>query len=204
MRKEEDRALLTVPCGMFVLTARQDERDNGCIINTVLQSTNTPNGLIAIVNKKTLTHDMIRDTGIWTASALKENAPFALFERFGFASGRETDKFKGFPDTARADNGLLYLTKDVTAMFSCKVEQALDLGTHTLFAGPLTQGRLLGEGSTMTYEHYRDHVKPKSEDKQKNGWRCVVCGYVYEGEELPADFICPWCKHGAKDFERIG
>lgn len=203
MQKEEDRALFQVPCGMFVLTARQDGRDNGSIINTVLQSTNTPNGLIAIVNKRTLTHDMVLSTGVWTASALTKNAPFAVFERFGFVSGREKDKFKDYPDVKRAENGLLYLTKDVSAVFSCRVEKTLDLGTHTLFAGPMTQGKLLSEVSTMTYEHYRDHVKPKPKEEHKKGWRCVVCGYVYEGEKLPEDFICPWCKHGAEDFERI-
>ena len=204
-KQEQDRALFEVPCGMYVLTTNEGGRDNGCIVNTVLQSTNTPNGLIVIVNKGTLTHDMIKATGIWTASALDETAPLAIFQRFGMASGRDKDKFADFADVARGENGLLYLTKNVKAVYSGKVEQTLDMGTHTLFAGPLTDALLVSEaGRTMTYGYYRDNVRAAAKKpEQKKGWVCKVCGYVYEGEELPADFICPWCKHGASDFERI-
>lgn len=204
MIKEADRAMMEILCGMFVLTAKEDGKDNGCIVNTVLQATSVPNGLIAIVNKKTLTHDMVLSTRRFTASALAEDAPFALFERFGLVSGRKKDKFSDFADVHRAENGLLYLTKHTVAMFSCDVEQTMDLGTHTLFAGPLTEAKMLGEGMPMTYHHYRAHVRPKEQDGPKEeGWRCVVCGYVYKGEKLPADFVCPWCKHGAGDFEKI-
>ena len=204
-KKEQDRALFEVPCGMYVLTAREEGRDNGCIVNTVLQSTNTPNGLIVIVNKGTLTHDMMLHTGVFTASALDETAPRAIFQRFGMASGREKDKFADFADVRRGENGLLELTAHVKAVYSGRVDQTLDLGTHTLFAGALTHAAIADEaGRVMTYGYYREHVRAGAKKpEQKKGWVCKVCGYVYEGEELPADFICPWCKHGAADFERI-
>lgn len=190
--------------GLFVITARDGSKDNGCITNTVGQVTTTPNRISLTVNKTNFTHDMIIKTGIFNVSILSCDATFELFQRFGFFSGKDTDKFAGFTDYARATNGLLYVTKGVNAMLSAKVVQSIDLGTHTMFIADVTDGLVLSDASSATYAYYQSEIKPKpQENPKKTIWRCKVCGYEYEGEELPADFICPLCKHGADDFEKI-
>ena len=193
--------------GLFVLTAQADGKDNGCIINTAAQLTSTPNRINIAVNKANHTHDMILNTGVFNVSVLSQKASFDIFKRFGFASGKDTDKFAGYEgNVARSTNGLLYVTEGTNAFMSAKVIDAYDYGTHTLFIAELTEAAVLNQDPSVTYAYYFDHIKPKPQPKieeKKTGWVCKICGYVYEGDELPADFICPLCKHGADDFERI-
>ena len=193
--------------GLFVLTAQADGKDNGCIINTAAQLTSTPNRINIAVNKANYTHDMILNTGVFNVSVLSQKASFDIFKRFGFASGKDTDKFAGYEEHAsRSANGLLYVTEGTNAFMSAKVIDAHDYGTHTLFIAELTEAAVLNQDPSVTYAYYFDHIKPKPQPKieeKKTGWVCKICGYVYEGDELPQDFICPLCKHGADDFERI-
>ena len=193
--------------GLFVLTAQADGKDNGCIINTAAQLTSTPNRINIAVNKANYTHDMILNTGVFNISVLSQKASFDIFKRFGFASGKDTDKFAGYEgNVARSANGLLYVTEGTNAFMSAKVVDAYDYGTHTLIIAELTEAAVLNQDPSVTYAYYFDHIKPKPQPKieeKKTGWVCKICGYVYEGDELPQDFICPLCKHGADDFERI-
>lgn len=198
----EPNAMFKLSYGLFVLTAKDGGKDNGCIINTVMQVTDTPKRISIAVNKANFTHDMILNTRELNVSVLSEEAGFGLFERFGFSSGRDTDKFAGFGDFARSENGIIYLTKSVNALLSGKVTDTRDCGTHTEFFAEVTEAKLLSDTPSMTYQYYFDNVKPKPQKKTK-GYVCKICGYVYEGETLPPDFICPLCKHGADDFEPI-
>lgn len=198
----ESNAMFKLSYGLFVLSAKRGNQDNGCIINTVTQITDNPKQISIAVNKANFTHDMILDTGLFNVSVLSTDAKFETFKRFGFASGKDTDKFSGFGDTARSENGLLYLTESVNALLSGKVIDTRDCGTHTEFFAEVTEAKVLSDISSMTYQYYFDNVKPKPQKKIK-GYVCKICGYVYEGESLPPDFICPLCKHGAEDFEPI-
>ena len=201
--KIEQKALFSLSYGLFVLTAK-DEKDNGCIINTVMQITNTPNRIIVGVNKANYTHDMIMKTGEFNVSVLTESAPFEVFKRFGFASGKDTDKFDGFTDVNRSENGIYYITSNTNAFISGKVINAVDCDTHTMFVADIPEAKSLSDEASVTYDYYFKHIKPKPEAEQKKkGYVCKICGYVYEGENLPSDFICPWCKHGADDFEPL-
>ena len=200
----EPNAMFKLSYGLFVLTARDGSRDNGCIINTVTQLTDSPKRVSIAVNKQNLTHDMVLKTGVFNVSILSEEAPFAVFKHYGFQSGRDADKFSGVPVLARAQNGVYYLPYSTNAFLSGKVTQAIDLGTHTLFIADVTEARVLSAAPSMTYAYYFETVKPKPAALQKQtGWVCKICGYVYEGETLPPDFICPLCKHGAEDFEKL-
>lgn len=191
--------------GLFVLTAKDGAKDNGCIINTAIQAADKPKQVSICVNKANYTCEMIEKTGLFTLSFLTEEADFNLFQHFGFQCGRDVDKFQDFKDAKRGENGILYLTKAVNAMVSVKVDQTLDLGSHLLFVGEVTEEQVLSDVPSVTYQYYFDHIKPKPEEHPKaKGWVCKICGYIYEGEELPPDFICPICKHGAEDFEPIG
>ena len=200
-------AIQTFSYGLFVLTARSGDKDNGCIINTAAQLTSSPNRINIAVNKANFTHDMILNTGVFNISVLAENTSFDTFKRFGFASGKDTDKFEGFlENTARSANGLLYVTAGTNAFMSAKVIEAHDYGSHTLFVAELTEAEVLRDEPSVTYAYYFEHIKPKPQPKieeEKHGYVCKICGYVYEGETLPPDFICPLCKHGAEDFEKI-
>ncbi len=199
-------ALNSISYGLYILTARQGEFDNGCVINTLSQLTSQPARISVTVNKGNYTHDMIAATGQFNVSILNTTAPFEVFQRFGFQSGRTTDKTVGCEYLTRAENGLIYLSSYASAVVSGKVIQQVDLGTHTLFIADLTFAEKLADEPSMTYSYYHANVKPKpqpKEQKEKKGWRCKICGYVYEGEELPDDFVCPWCKHGAQDFEAL-
>ena len=203
---KDQKAMYALSYGLFVLTAREGDKDNGCIINTATQVTTTPNRLTIAVNKSNYTHDMVLRDGRFNLSILSEQAPFSLFQQFGFSSGRDTDKLAGFPDAVRGENGLFYITQGVNAYLSCRTESTLDLGTHTLFLADVLDGDVLSTDPSATYTYYQSHIKPKPEKPKAAGktvWRCVVCGYIYEGEELPADFICPLCKHPASDFEKV-
>ena len=202
-KKIEPNAMFKLSYGLFVLTAG-GEKDNGCIITTVTQITDSPKRISIAVNKANYTHDLILKSGTFNVSILDTNADFALFTRFGFQSGRDADKFSGLDSIARSENGLIYLTKMCNAFLSGKVIQTLDYGTHTVFIADVTEAKLLENTPSMTYAYYFEHVKPQPNNlTTPHGWVCKICGYVYEGDELPADYICPLCKHGAEDFERV-
>lgn len=202
-KKIEPNAMFKLSYGLFVLTAG-GEKDNGCIINTVTQITDSPKRISIAVNKANYTHDLILKSGTFNVSVLDTNADFELFTRFGFQSGREANKFEGLESVARSENGLMYLTEMSNAFLSGKVIQTLDYGTHTVFIADVTEAKVLESAPSMTYAYYFDHVKPKPNNlTTPHGWVCKICGYIYEGDELPADYICPLCKHGAEDFERV-
>lgn len=197
------KALYKLSYGLYLLSARDGDRDNASIINTAIQVANEPTRLSVASIQKTFTHDMILKTGVFNVSALTTEAPFSLFQRFGMQSGRDADKFAGFEDVQRSENGLYYLTKNANAFFSCRVTESLDLGSHTLFIGELTDAQVLFDAVSCTYGYYQSDIKPRPAPKTpvKKGWRCTVCGYIHEGEHLPEDFICPICKHGVDVFE---
>lgn len=201
----EPNALFKLSYGLFVLTAKDGGKDNGCIINTVTQLTDTPKRITIAVNKANYTHDMIQKTGMFNVSVLSEDVPFKIFQQFGFQSGREADKFAGMATQTRSANGLRYLSEYTNAFISAKVISAEDYGTHTLFVADITEAKVLSAEPSVTYAYYFEHIKPKPQPtaETKKGWVCKICGYVYEGEDLPADFICPLCKHGAEDFEPL-
>ncbi len=203
--KVEPNAMFKLSYGLFVLTARDGEKDNGCIINTVMQITDNPKRISIAVNKANLTHDMIDKTGCFNVSVLTTEAPFSLFEHFGFQSGREVDKLEGYAHVQRAENGLYYLTQYSNAFISAKVIQATDYGTHTVFVADVVEARVLSHAPSLTYDYYFANIKPKPQPvaPDKKGYVCKICGYVYEGDTLPEDFICPLCKHGAEDFEPL-
>ena len=197
-------AMFKLTYGLFVLTAREGDKDNGCIVNTVSQLTSSPNRVTVAVNKANYTHDMILRTGAFNASILTQDAPFELFKHYGFQSGRTVDKFEGI-EMPRTANGIVYVLGVANAVISGKVVQAIDCGTHTLFIADVTELKTLSNDRSVTYQYYFDHIKPKPAPapKDQKGFVCKICGYVYEGDELPADFVCPLCKHGAEDFEPL-
>lgn len=200
------KAMHNLSYGLFVLTTRIGEKDNGCIINTAAQVTSSPNWISITVNKDNLTHDMIRCSGAFNLSVLSEKAGFEIFRHFGFQSGRTADKFEGYTACKRSANGLCYITGGTNAFFSARVEQTIDLGTHTMFIASVEDMEVLSADPSATYAYYQASIKPKPEQKgsqEKTVWRCTVCGYVYEGEELPSDFVCPLCRHPASDFEKV-
>lgn len=204
----DKKAMYRLSYGLFVVTASENGKDNGCITNTAAQVTTDPNRITLAVNKANFTHDMILNTGIFTVSVIGEDADFSLFKHFGFQSGRDVDKFADYADCRRAENGCLIVTKGTNAWISAKAVQTVDLGTHTLFIADVTDTGVLTDAPSATYAYYQDQIKPKpgAVGKTPDGktiWRCTVCGYEYEGEELPEDFICPWCKHPASDFEKV-
>ena len=204
----DKKAMYKLSYGLFVLTARESEKDNGCIINTAIQAASEPNQLSICVNKSNYTHDMIERTGKFTVSVLNQNAQFELFKHFGFQSGRDTNKFETFEKCARGTNGIYYITQGTNAYISVTVNKTEDLGSHTMFIGEITDMEVLSDIPSLTYEYYQNNIKPKpqavgqTEDGQTI-WRCRICGYEYVGEELPDDFICPLCKHPASDFEKV-
>ena len=195
-------ALFKIGYGLYVITSNDGKKDNGLIVNTVTQVTNTPNRLAVTINKANYSHHVIKQTGIMNINCLTVDAPFKVFEVFGFRSGRNVDKFADC-QPLRSDNGLAFLPRYINAFLSLKVEQYVDLDTHGMFICSVTEARVLSDRETMTYTYYQDHVKPKPETEGKKGYVCKICGYVYEGDPLPEDFICPLCKHGVADFEPI-
>ena len=186
--------------GLFVLTARENGKDNGCIINTAGQLTEDPARIQIAVNKKNLTHDMVLSTGEFNISVLSQDAVFWVFQHYGFQSGRDVDKFANLPEM-RTANGIRYVVGCSNAVISAKVVQTVDCGSHTLFIAEVTDSQVLSQEPSMTYQYYFDHVKPKPQPATGK-WVCKICGYVHEGDTLPEDFICPWCKHGADAFEK--
>ena len=201
--KNDLSALFKRGYGLYVVTCNDGKKDNGLIVNTVTQVTDSPNRIAVTINKQNYSHHVIKQTGILNVNCLSTAAPFQVFETFGFQSGRTTDKFADYK-VLRSDNGLAFLPRYINAFMSLKVEQYVDFETHGMFICSITEARVISNVETMTYAYYQDHVKPKPETEGKKGFVCKVCGYVYEGDVLPDDFVCPLCKHGAIDFEPIG
>ena len=195
-------ALFKIGYGLYVVTSNDGKKDNGLIVNTVTQVTNTPNRIAVTINKENYSHHIIKQTGKMNVNCLSTEAPFAVFEKFGFESGRNTDKFADC-EPLRSDNGLIFLPRYINSFMSLEVEQYVDFDTHGMFICKITEARVISDKETMTYTYYQENVKPKPDTENKKGWVCRICGYVHEGEELPDDFICPLCKHGVADFERI-
>lgn len=194
-------AMYKLTYGLFVLTAKDGDKDNGCIINTAMQVTTEPNRITIVVNKQNYTHDMIKKTKEFNVSCLSEETTFDVFRHFGFQSGRDVNKMEdgAYP---RAENGIMYLPEMTSAYISGKVITETDLGTHTMFLADVTDARTLSEAEPVSYSYYQKNIKPAPQPVKKASWVCKICGYVYEGEELPDDFVCPWCKHPASDFEK--
>ncbi len=200
--KHDMTALFNIGYGLYVVTSNDGKKDNGLIVNTVTQVTNSPNRVAVCINKQNYSHHVIKQTGVMNVNCLSVEAPFKVFETFGFQSGRNTDKFADC-EPLRSDNGLVFLPKYINSFMSLKVESYIDLDTHGMFICSVTEARVISDKETMTYTYYQNNVKPKPETDGKKGWVCKICGYIYEGDELPEDFICPLCKHGAADFEPI-
>jgi len=199
----DNKALFNIGYGLYVLTARDGAKDNGCIINTVMQVTSNPVLLAIGVNKQNYTHDMIIKSKEFNISVLTTNTPFKVFEHFGFQSGRKVNKFENCEVELRSENGILYLPKFINSYLCCKVIETIDFGTHSMFKAEVIDAKTISDEDTVTYTYYQKNIKPKPQPTQKTGWRCNICGYIYEGETLPPDFICPICKHGAVDFTKI-
>lgn len=202
MSKNENAALFKIGYGLYVVTTNDGKKDNGCIVNAVTQLTDNPNRVAVTVNKLNYTHDVILQTNKLNVNCLGESAPFSVFQNFGFRSGKTENKFEGVA-FERSNNGLAVLKNNVNAYMSLWVENTVDLGTHTMFICLVTQMDVLSDEDTMTYNYYQRNVKPKPQPQKKKGYVCKICGYVYEGDELPDDFVCPICKHPASDFEPL-
>lgn len=198
------KAIFKLSYGLFLLTSKNEYKDNGCIVNTAIQLTSNPMRISIAVNKSNYTHDMIMESGIFNISVLTENTPFELFRNFGFQTGKMSDKFRDYPEL-RSQNGVMYIDNFANAVISGRVTGTVDCGTHTLFIADVTEAEVLSDEPSVTYDYYFKNIKPKpdSAEKKKKGYVCKICGYVYEGDELPEDFVCPICKHGASDFEKI-
>ncbi len=200
--KNDLSALFNIGYGLYVVTSNDGNKDNGLIVNTVSQVTSTPNRIAVTINKANYSHHVIKQTGVMNVNCLDVSAPFSVFQNFGFQSGRTADKFTGI-DELRSDNGLRFLPRHINSFMSLKVESYVDLDTHGMFICSVTESRVISDKETMSYSYYQNNVKPQPETEGKKGYVCKICGWVYEGEELPDDIVCPLCKHGAADFEPI-
>ena len=200
--KNDMRALFNIGYGLYVVTSNDGKKDNGLIVNTVAQITSSPNRVMVCINQQNYSHHVIKQTGKMNVNCLSVDAPFSVFQQFGFQTGRSVDKFAG-QEVIRSDNGLVILPRYINAMMSLEVESYTDMGSHGMFICNVTEARVMSDKDTMTYTYYQKNVKPKPETEGKKGFVCKICGYIYEGDTLPDDFICPLCKHGAADFEPI-
>lgn len=199
----DKNAMYKLTYGLFILTAKEGDKDNGCIVNTVSQVTTEPNRIVVAVNKNNFTHDMIVRTGVFNVSILSEKSKFETYKHWGFQSGKDTDKLEQIT-FERSDNGLVYIAEETNAMISAKVVSMTDLGTHTLFLADVTDAKVLSDDESVTYSYYQKNIKQAPADAgKKKGFICTVCGYIYEGDTLPPDFICPLCKHPASDFKPL-
>ena len=202
MANIENSALFKISYGLFVVTSNDGTRDNGLIVNTVSQITDTPLRVAVAVNKKNYSHDVIKETKKMNVCCLSVDAPFSIFETFGFKSGRDTYKFESITPH-HSENGLAVLPEFINSFISLEVESYVDMDSHGMFICTVTEAKNISDKESMTYTYYQKNVKPKPETTKPKGYVCKICGYVYEGDPLPEDFICPWCKHGASDFEKI-
>ncbi len=199
----DNKALFNIGYGLYVVTAKDGDRSNGCVINTVMQVTSSPLLIAVGVNKQNYTHDLIIKNREFNISILTQDTPFEVFKHFGFQSGKLIDKLSDYEEKSMGENGLFYLTKYTNAYLSCKLLDVIDFGTHSLFKAEVIDAKVINEEDAVTYTYYHKNIKPKPEQQSKKGWRCNICGYVHEGEDLPSDFVCPLCKHGASDFTEI-
>lgn len=202
----DKKTMYKLTYGLFVLTSCYDGKDSGCIINTAGQVTSEPNRISIAVNKANFTHDLVKQSGKFNISILSQDASFDIFKHFGFQSGRTVDKFTGYDDCKRSANNLYYVTAGTNGYISATVEQEIDLGSHTMFIALVDDMEVLSSVPSVTYDYYQSSIKPQPEKPSAGGktvWRCNICGYIYEGEELPSDFVCPLCKHPASDFEKV-
>ena len=197
-----EKTLFKISYGLYVISNRLGDEDNGCIINTAILAASKPNQISICVNKLNHTHDMIMESKEFTVSILSEKATFDVFERFGFHSGTDINKIKNYEFCKRSNNDIYYITEGTNGYISAKVDKIIDLGSHTMFIGEISDMEMLNDEVSLTYDYYHKHIKPKPIEKTSNEtiWRCTICGYEYKGEELPEDFICPICKHPASDF----
>ena len=200
--KNDLKALFNIGYGLYVVTSNDGSKDNGLIVNTVSQLTSTPNRIAVCINKQNYSHHVIKQTGVMNVNCLDISAPFAVFQKYGFQSGRTAEKFADVEEL-RSDNGLRFLPRYINSFMSLKVESYMDLDTHGMFICSVTEARVMSDKETMTYTYYQKNVKPKPQTEGKKGYVCKVCGWVYEGGPLPEDIVCPLCKHGAADFEPI-
>ena len=203
MSNIDSTAMFKLSYGLFVLSTCRNGVQMGCIINTATQLTSTPLRISIAVNKQNMTHDMVKANGFFNISVLTESTPFELIQRFGFRSGRDGNKLDDFYDYSTSENGAFYLTAHANAFISAEVIETVDCGTHTLFIADVTESKVLNTEPSATYDYYFKHIKPPPDTGKKKGYVCKICGYVYEGDVLPDDFICPLCKHGAEDFEPL-
>ncbi len=199
----DTNALFKIGYGLYILTAHDKDKDNGCIINTVMQVTSSPCQIAICVNKANYTNQLIKNTGKFNISVLTDKTDFEIFKHFGYQSGKSVNKFENFKDIKTSANGIIYITKNTNSYISAETVREIDFETHTMFIAKVTDAQILSDNSTVTYDFYQSNIKPKPEKTKKTGWRCKICNYIYEGEVLPDDFICPWCKHGVSDFEKI-
>lgn len=200
-----EKEMRNLTYGLFVLSAAADGKSSGCIINTAMQVTDTPLKMAICVNRSSYTGQLIRQSRQFAVSILDEDADFEIFRHFGFQSGRDTDKFGQWKDTITTPSGIPCNTRGANAWISCEVDEEIDLGTHIMYIGFVKDAASLSDVPSASYTYYHEHIKPKAAEKKegRKAWRCIICGYIYEGEDLPADFICPWCKHPASDFEPV-
>lgn len=199
---KDSKALFKIGYGLYVVTTNDGKKDNGLIVNTVIQVTSTPEKIAVTVNKSNYSHDVIKSTGKMNVNCLSTEAPFKVFEAFGFTSGRDTDKFKDCAPE-RTENGLVVLPRYINAYISLEVEQYIDLGTHGMFICSVTESKVISDAESMTYAYYHKNVKPKPKSERKKGYICTVCGFIHDEEEIPDDFVCPICKHTREVFEEI-
>ncbi len=197
------KVMRNISYGLFVITTKNGKKNNGCICNTVCQVTTTPNVITMALNKDNFTTKEILETKTFNVSIISQKATFSLFEHFGFTSGYTTDKFENWTNCAQGENGIYYITEGTNSYFGAKVLSYTDLGTHYLFTCEVTEGEILTKDESATYAYYFSNIKPKPQQEAKKQWRCTICGFVYDGEELPDDFICPLCKHPKSDFELV-
>ena len=202
MSQLDPKALFTLSYGLYVVTTNDGKKDNGLIVNTVMQITNSPDRVLVAVNKANFSYGVIKETGKMNVNCLSTDAPFAVFEAFGFRSGRDVDKFADCTPL-RSENGLVVLPRYINAYLSLEVESCFDADTHGMFLCRIVESKVVSDTPAMTYAYYHANVKPRPAPAKKKGYVCKICGYVYEGDPLPEDFICPWCKHGASDFEPL-
>lgn len=200
-----EKEMRNLTYGLFVLSSREGDKTSGCIINTAMQVTDTPLKMVICLNKNSYTGTLIQKSRKFVLSILDEKADFEIFRHFGFCSGKDTDKFRDWKDKAETPDGIPYETRGANAWIECEVDEEIDLGTHILFVAFVRDAGTLSDVRSASYTYYHEHIKPKQEEKKegRRAWRCIICGYIYEGEDLPADFICPWCKHPASDFEPV-
>ena len=204
MAEINKNALFNIGYGLYVATTNDGTKDNGCIVNSVLQAANDPLRIVVCINKANYTYETVHKTGTLNINCLTTETPFSVFQHFGFQSGRDVDKFAECKDTApRSENGLVYLPKYINSFFSLKVIEEIAFDSHGMFICEITESQAFSRVETMSYNYYQSNVKPKKKPEEKKGWVCKICGYVYEGDPLPEDFICPICKHPASDFEKL-